>query len=181
MKSRIALETIRLKLRDFSLDDGPRVQQLVGDRQVSRQTESIPYPYNNGMAEEWISTHQSLWDDGLGAHFALERKKDAVLMGCVGLAINPKHDRAELGYWIGVDYWGHGYCTESCVAVVNFGFSTLNLNRIEAIHLVSNPASGAVMRKLGMQHEGTMKSYVAIDEGYGDMERYAVIASQRIT
>jgi len=62
--------------------------------------------------------------------------------------------RAELGYWIGVPYWSNGYCTEAARALVTYGFEELELDSVQARHLVENPASGRVMNKLGMRCEG---------------------------
>jgi RimJ/RimL family protein N-acetyltransferase len=68
-----------------------------------------------------------------------------------------EHKRAELGYWIGVPYWNHGYASEAARRVVNWGFQYLGLNRIYAQHFADNPASGRVMQKIGMQYEGTLR------------------------
>ena len=169
----MSIETNRLTLRRFTLNDVGDIQRMAGDRKVSIMTEAIPYPYKDGMAEDWINTHDQLWSKRTGAPFAVELKSNSMLIGCVGLSITPQHKRAALGYWIGFEHWGNGYCTEAGQALLNYGFSTLALKRIEAIHLTKNPASGAVMKKLGMRHEGTMKSYVLRDGLHEDMELYA--------
>ncbi|HKB78454.1 MAG TPA: GNAT family protein, partial [Thermoanaerobaculia bacterium] len=75
----------------------------------------------------------------------------------------------------GVPYWGLGYATEAAGAVVRFGFESLSLNRIFACHFVRNPASGRVLRKLGMQHEGTMRQHVRKWDEYVDLEYYAIL------
>ena len=59
---------------------------------------------------------------------------------------------AELGYWIGEPYWNRGYCSEAAKSLVQFAFEKLAVKNIMAEHLSSNPASGRVMQKLGMQH-----------------------------
>ena len=66
-------------------------------------------------------------------------------MGTITLRPNARDDNAELGYWIGRPYWGHGYATE----VLRYAFEDLGLHRIHAEHLGSNPASGKVMQKSG--------------------------------
>jgi len=53
------------------------------------------------------------------------------------------------GYWMGRPYWRNGYCTEAGLAVLEYGFAVLNLNRIHAHHFKRNPASGRVLEKLG--------------------------------
>jgi hypothetical protein len=74
--------------------------------------------------------------------------------------IDTEHSQAEMGFWIGVDYWGQGFATEAGQAVIRFGFERLNLNRVHAHHMVRNPASGRVLEKLGMKREGALRQRV---------------------
>ncbi len=67
------------------------------------------------------------------------------LIGAIGLTLSKKYDHAEMGYWIGVPFWGKGYCTEAAKIVLQYGFEELKLNRIFAHHMTNNPASGKVM------------------------------------
>ena len=171
------LETFRLKLRPVVRSDASDVQSLAGDYRVAKMTESIPHPYEDGMAEEWISTHKAYWQVRKQVTWAVCSNEADQLMGCIGLILNGKHHRASLGYWIAHKHRGKGYCTEAAIAVLDFGFDSLNLQRIEALHLTINPASGTVMQKIGMTHEGTMRSYVLKEGVYEDMERYAIVVS----
>ena len=175
MTTQPTLETKRLKLRPLVPSDAVDVQSMAGDYRVAEMTENIPHPYLDGMAEEWISTHQENWNAQERVTWAVCSNSDDELIGCIGLVINGKHCRASLGYWIGNVHWKKGFCTEAAIAVVDFGFKNLNLQRIEALHLTKNPASGAVMRKIGMTHEGTMHNYVLKDGVFEDMERYAIL------
>jgi len=177
MSEQPSLNTARLLLRPFENNDAPTVQMLAGVREVSDMTEAIPHPYEDGMAEEWIATHSQTWNQMNGATFAVCDLETKLLIGCVGLTIAKRHNRATLGYWVGVEFWGKGYCTESSKAVLEFAFNKLNLNRIDAIHLTHNPASGAVMRKIGMRHEGTHRQYVFNNNIHSDVESYAILAA----
>jgi RimJ/RimL family protein N-acetyltransferase len=179
MDKQITLNTDRLQLRPFQLSDAAEVQRLVNVREVADMTDSIPYPYEDGMAEAWISTHEKTWEQKTSIAYAVCTQPDGKLVGCIGLNIVEKNYRASLGYWMGVDYWGNGYCTEACKAVLEFAFATLHLNRIEAFHVVHNPASGAVMKKIGMSLEGTHRQYVFRNGVFSDTKRYAIIASDR--
>ena len=97
------------------------------------------------------------------------------MIGAVGLRIEREDQRAELGYWIGRPYWNQGYCTEAARAVLDFGFEQLGLNRIYASHFTRNPASGRVMQKLGMTHEGRLRQHVRKWDAFEDVEVYAVL------
>jgi RimJ/RimL family protein N-acetyltransferase/diadenosine tetraphosphate (Ap4A) HIT family hydrolase len=171
-KEQPSITTERLILRPFTLADAPDVQCLAGDRAVADTTQAIPHPYEDGMAEVWISTHQPRFEKGELAVFAITLKTNGSLIGTVGLTINPVHSRAELGYWVGKAYWKRGYCTEAAVAVVRYGFDVLGLNRIYAHHLSRNPASGRVMAKIGMQHEGTLRKNVIKWGVFEDVETW---------
>jgi len=153
------LETPRLILRPFRIEDAPVVQRLAGAREVAERVSSIPHPYPDGAAEMWIATHASDFDRGNQLTEAITRRSDGVLLGAIGLTISPQHQRAELGYWLGVPYWRQGYMTEAARALVDYGFRELGLRRIFARHFGSNPASGRVMQKLGMRCEGVLREH----------------------
>lgn len=169
------LETERLRLRPFEISDAKAVQRLAGDRAVADTTLNIPHPYEDGDAERWISGHRDLFKKYEHAIFAITLRGTGEVVGAVGLHLEPRFNRAELGYWVGKPYWNHGYCTEAAICVVRFGFETLGLNRIHAHHLKRNPASGRVMKKIGMRLEGTMREHVRKWEKYEDIVNYGIL------
>jgi ribosomal-protein-alanine N-acetyltransferase len=180
MKMRPTIETKRLLLRPFELSDAKDVQRLAGDRAIADTTLNIPHPYEDGMAEEWISTHQPKFEAGELSNFAIVLRTSGQLIGSIGLRIVPRFERAELGYWIGRQYWRNGYCTEAGRAILQYGFSVLRLNRIHASHLTRNPASGRVIQKLGMLHEGCARQHAKRWDRFEDLELYGIIKDQWI-
>jgi RimJ/RimL family protein N-acetyltransferase len=190
MRRQPTLETARLRLRPFRMTDADDVQRLAGDRAVADTTLNIPHPYEDGFAERWIGNHRDWFELGQQVVFAVVLKaatakpdqprhlSAARLIGAVGLLIDRQDQRAELGYWIGKPYWNQGYCTEAARAVVDFGFERLGLNRIYAHHFVRNPASGRVLQKLGMAHEGHLRQHVRKWDAFEDLELYAVLKEQ---
>lgn len=148
------LETERLVLRPFTLADAGDVQRLAGNKAIADTTLNIPHPYEDGMAEAWIATHQPGLDAGELAAFAMTLKSGDALIGAISLKIDMEMQSADMGYWVGEPFWGQGYCTEAARRVVEFGFNDLNLRRIHAMHLERNPASGRVLQKIGMTREG---------------------------
>ena len=144
---------------------------------VADTTLNIPYPYEDGMAEAWIATHQPKFEAGELANFAVVLRDSGELVGAIGMGIERRFDRAELGYWIGKPYWGQGYCTEAGQAMVAFGFTDLALNRIHACHLARNPASGRVMQKLGMSREGLCRQHVKKWDRSEDLVLYGILKS----
>jgi ribosomal-protein-alanine N-acetyltransferase len=170
-----AIETERLTLRTFDLTDAPEVQRLAGDREIASKTLRIPHPYEDGVAEKWISTHRDLFEKGQCVNLAITRRNDGCLVGCIGLTINTESENAELGYWIGKPYWNQGYCTEAAKQVIEYGFETLKLNRIEAHHFGRNPASGKVMQKIGMLHEGCLRQHIKKWNEFEDIVMYGLL------
>jgi ribosomal-protein-alanine N-acetyltransferase len=172
------LTTERLVLRPLTLADAADVQRLAGDRAIAETTATIPHPYPDGAAEAWIATHADRYARGDSATFGIERLEDGLLVGAIGLEINAEMQRAELGYWIGVPYWNQGYCTESALAVVRFAFDVLGLRRVFAQHYGRNPASGRVMHKIGMRHEGTLRQHTVKWGTIDDMQVYGVLSGE---
>jgi ribosomal-protein-alanine N-acetyltransferase len=86
--------------------------------------------------------------------------------------------RTEIGYCIGRKFWNRGYTTEALSRVINFFFGEVGFNRIEAMHDVLNPASGRVMQKCGMIHEGTMREVGLNKDGeFFSWQLYAILQS----
>jgi ribosomal-protein-alanine N-acetyltransferase len=175
------LTTNRLVLRPFKLSDAPEVQCLAGDRDVASTTLRIPHPYKDGLAEEWIGTHAEEFAKREGISLAVVLREGGTLVGAVGLEICKDHSRAELGYWIGKPYWGQGYATEAAKALVDYGFQVICLNRVFAHHLVRNPASGRVMLKIGMRHEGMLRQHTKRWEAFEDVYVYGVLKNEPLS
>lgn len=172
------LDTARLILRPFTLRDAPRVQMLAGAREIAEMTGNIPHPYPDGAAEEWIGGHANEWRRGDAAIFAIVQRATNELIGAISLTIHPQHQRAELGYWLGVPFWNQGYTTEAARAVLRFAFETLKLHRVYATHVARNPASGRVMQKSDMTYEGTLRQHFLRWDRFEDLVYYGILASE---
>jgi RimJ/RimL family protein N-acetyltransferase/mannose-6-phosphate isomerase-like protein (cupin superfamily) len=178
LKRMPTLETARVVLRPFSAADAAEVMRLAGDRAVADTTLHIPHPYQAGMAEEWIATHQAAFDREQGVTLAITRKPDGALVGAISLMGMAKGHQAELGYWIGKPFWSQGYCTEAAQALLRYAFTDLGLVRVHAGHLARNPASGRVMQKIGMHKEGCLRQHVKKWDKLEDLEIYAILKKE---
>ena len=153
--------TERLVLRPLTAADAPDVARLAGRREIADTTISIPHPLSEEQARDWIAARTGRQNAGKETAFAVTLKDTGRLIGTVGLReINREHSHAELGLWIGVDWWGQGYATEAARAVIGSGFEQLKLNRVYAHHMVRNPASGRVLERIGMKPEGLLRQCV---------------------
>ncbi len=176
--SQPTIETSRLLLRPFVPGDAADVQRLAGDHEIAATTLNIPHPYADGMAEEWIASNETAWNEDERVTFAVTQKAEAILVGACGIRIQREADCGELGYWIGKEFWGRSYATEAAEAVMHFGFTELSLNRLQAQHFSQNPASGRIMQKLGMSLEGTARQAEKKWGSYVDIVRYALLRDE---
>lgn len=172
------LETGRLVLRPFRSSDADAVQALANDADVARNTLNIPHPYAKEDAVAWIESHPGQLESRQAVTYAVTAPAEGGVIGAVGLILELEHERAELGYWIGRPYWGRGYATEAARAVVAWGFSALALHRIHASHFPRNPASGRVLRKVGMRHEGSLRQHVKKWDEFLDLERFGLLRAE---
>jgi RimJ/RimL family protein N-acetyltransferase len=172
------LTTDRLTLRPFALDDAWDVERLAGRREVADTTLNIPHPYPVGAATRWIEAHALAWENGTNATFAITETESARLIGAISLMIKREHQRAELGYWIAPDSWNNGYATEASHRILEFAFESLGLHRIESRHFLRNPASGEVMKKIGMQKEGVERDLVLKWDRYESLALYSILEEE---
>lgn len=167
-----------VSLRRFIQADAALVQALAGDPAVADTTLRIPHPYPDGAAEKWIATHDALFEQETGAVFAVTAQPNLVLVGCIGIDVDRTHNHGEIGYWIGPSFWGHGYGTAALRLFLRYCFSCLDLHRVHAHHLVRNPASGRVLQKAGMRHEGILREHILKAGRYEDTVLYGLLKSE---
>jgi RimJ/RimL family protein N-acetyltransferase len=142
------LETERLVLRAPRLEDAKAVAQLANDRRIAENMARIPHPYSLADAQKFIASV-----NGIGGEIAFLITRGKMVLGAVGLGL-PEGEPPELGYWLGVSFWGHGYATEAVHAVIDHAFGDLDLEALSAGARVTNPASRRVLEKCGFQWTG---------------------------
>ncbi len=142
--------TERLLLRPGWIEDAAELQAGIGDEAVVRNLATAPWPYRLDDAQSFLSMPR----DSAEPNFLISLRTGgaARIIGGVGLV---RHDDAtyELGYWIARPYWGLGFATEAARAVVGIA-RAMQLPRLISSHMVDNPASGKVLRKLGFAPTG---------------------------
>jgi len=168
------IQTARLLLRGYVMADVPELVRLLAAREVVAMTLRIPYPYTEEHANEFVAGSQ----EGDDARFAIVLRDEARLCGGIGLRVEPQHEHAELGYWVGVPYWGNGYASEAAKAVVRFGFDELGLHRIFGSVFAGNESSKRVLLKLGMGYEGCLREHYSKWGKFLDSELYGLLRSE---
>jgi ribosomal-protein-alanine N-acetyltransferase len=172
--SSFVIQTDRLTLSPFREADIPELVPLIGPREVAVTTLRIPHPYEERHAREFLASVAK--ENEL--RLAIRLRSDGRLCGGVGLHPDMPHQRAEIGYWLGVPFWGNGYATEAAQAVVRHGFEHFKLNRIFASHCKGNEASGNVLRKIGMRHEGCLRQAILKWGKFIDLEMYSILREE---
>jgi RimJ/RimL family protein N-acetyltransferase len=84
--------------------------------------------------------------------FLITLRSGAVIGGCGFMQVD-RHP-PEIGYWLGVKYWGKGYATEAVRAMIDHAFANLDCESLQAAARVTNPASRRVLEKCGFQWTG---------------------------
>lgn len=142
-----------LVLRALTPEDAPAVQLLAGDERIADTTANIPHPYPDGEAERWLASVAIDTQAGTQVSYAICLADTGELVGCVSL-MHIAEREAEIGYWVGVRYWGRGIATQAVRGIVDYGLGVMGLRRIHARVLSRNAASGKVLLKLGFTHLG---------------------------
>jgi RimJ/RimL family protein N-acetyltransferase len=144
------LETKRLALRAPRLEDAKTVAALVNDRRIAENVARIPHPYKKSDADSFIAGANK---PGGEAVFLITLH-DETIIGACGLMMQDREQTPELGYWLGVKYWGQGYATEALHAVIDYAFTDLGYPALTAAARVTNPLSRRVLEKCGFQWTG---------------------------
>ena len=172
------LRTARLLLRSLEREDVPALVRLAGANEIAATTLNIPHPYVEDDARSFLDNANEDFRGGHSVSFAIAILPGRELSGVAGLHIADTHMRAELGYWIGVPFWGKGFATEAAGAAVAFGFESLHLHRIYAHHFSGNTASQRVLEKIGMRHEGQSRQHIRKWDRYIYVENYGLLAEE---
>lgn len=162
-----ALETDRLALRAFRAPDAAPLHALINDWRVCRTLAGVEYPYGMDKAEAWIAETSSQLAAGTGCHVAITGRENGeeMLLGGVGIRLDPAAREGRLGYWVGARFWGHGVATEAAGRMARWAMANLDLDRLTATVAVDNPASIAVLRRIGFRPAGEgMQEFVGRGE-----------------
>lgn len=175
------IETERLILRRFVIEDAEAMyKNWASDDEVTKYLTWPTHPnvdVSKSVLEDWVNSYSDetcyQWaivfkengDEPIGSISAVHRKEDVSMV--------------QIGYCIGRSWWHQGITSEAMKAVMDFFFTVVEANRIEAKHDPRNPNSGKVMEKCGMKYEGTMRSSDRNNQGICDTCYYALLRSER--
>ena len=166
------------EIREWRLEDsGSLAHQLNNPNVLNNLRDGIPYPYTERDAEDFIRSMLSADVDKVFA-FAVVAEGEVVGSISVSRCENIHFRTAELGYYIGEEYWGKGYATCAVTKVCRYIFDNTDILRIFAEPFAYNTASCRVLEKSGFQLEGVLKSNAQKNGKVLDMKMYALMRGE---
>jgi RimJ/RimL family protein N-acetyltransferase len=158
-------------VRDWTWQDGDALVRHANNRRVwINLRDRFPHPYTKEDARRWLDCVVGLKPS---TNFAIDVQGEAV--GGIGFSVQSDvgYRSAEIGYWLGEEFWGRGIATESLMAVTEHAFASYDLCRLYAHVFEWNLASARVLEKAGYAFEGRLIKSVTKDGKTIDQLLYA--------
>lgn len=169
------LETERLILRKVTLRDAPDMYRYCRDKEVARH---VLWDAHTSLMETRAYVRFLLYQyrNGEPGSWGIVLKETGRVVGTIGyMSYSVDNSTVEIGYSLAREAWSKGLMTEALNAVIGETFRGLKLHRIEAMHFTDNPASGRVMEKCGMTHEGHLRERIFCKGEFRDVEMWAIL------
>lgn len=168
------LETDRLILRKITPEDEADIYAYCSDEEITRYT--VWYSHQSLDDTRWFMNWVfEQYNNHQVAPWGIEDKASGRMIGTTGfISWDTVNAKAEIGYAISRDFWNKGYMTEAVRKVVDFGFGSMQLVRIEARCHPDNIGSARVMEKSGMQFEGILRKHIWAKGRHEDVKMYAI-------
>ncbi|MBC8022010.1 MAG: GNAT family N-acetyltransferase [Burkholderiales bacterium] len=172
------MELARLRLRRMELTDVDALFAVYSNAEVARYLSYPPWKEKK-QAEAWIARVFAGQERGSSLQLAVERKEDRAMIGtCTLFNCHEESRRAEIGYALHRSYWGAGYMHETLVALIDFAFKTLGLNRLEADIDPRNAGSRRSLERLGFKSEGRLRERWIVDGEVSDTEYLGLLSAE---
>ena len=166
------LETERLVLRDFTIDDIKDLYEILSDAEVMLNIEPV---YDKRKTEEFLRTF-CIERNPKGA-FAAVQKSSGKVIGYVLFKPIDKPEIYEIGWIFNKNYWRNGYAFEICAKLICHGFENMGLHKVFA-EAVDGFKSVSLMKKLGMIQENIKIKHSKSNDGqWRDLYRYVISAA----
>jgi [ribosomal protein S5]-alanine N-acetyltransferase len=168
----------KINLRQLKRKDAEDISKHLNNREVSRYTARIPYPYKLEYAQEFIK--KSLRQKKDQIVWGIEDPLTKKIIGIIDLTSINYHDSkgAILGYWLGKKYWGQGIMTEVVKLVLNYAFQKLKLVRVQATVMHTNKPSMRVLEKCDFKQEGILRKKVYKNKKWLDIFIYGILKEE---
>jgi ribosomal-protein-alanine N-acetyltransferase len=167
-----AVVTGAVRVRPLEFDDWPAVHEWAQLLDTCRYQAWGPNTAEQTRA--FAREAAAAWRQDPQRRFVFAVLAGDVLVGSAELNLRG-NQQAEIGYSIGLEFWGRGLGTAAARELVKLAFGTHGAHRVFATCDSRNVASARVLAKLGMQHEGRMRETILIRDGWRDSDLYAIL------
>lgn len=177
MEKPILLKTERLELKELEVSHFPSIQAFASDKRVVRFMEWGP----NTEEETWLFLKRAIDSqrEKPRMNYELAIMSNGQVLGTCRLTITSISFRASyIGYCLRREYWELGFGSEAALALLSFGFYTLNLHRIYAYCDTENTGSIHILEKIGMKREGQLRDHKKIRGEWRDSFLYAILEEE---
>lgn len=165
------LETERLRLREMDSADAPAVFQIYAEPEVTRYYDLDTFTRIE-EAEALIERQKGRFRQKAGFRWGITRKGEDVVIGTIGMMFRVEERLGGIGYDLGRPYWRQGIMQEVIEAIIKFGFETAQVERLQALVMPGNAASGRLLEKLGFVDQGILKNYAYFKGQHQDLHNY---------
>ncbi|PCJ52408.1 MAG: hypothetical protein COA79_23960 [Planctomycetota bacterium] len=165
-------------IRPHRFDDAIIVQELLQDKYIQQNTINLESGFSKKEIESWILQLDEDFINGQRIVFCIEDKISKKMIGCIGLGLNYRFDSGDVFFWIGANFRKQGNCSEALAIVLNFAFTSLKLNRIEAQCFEFNDGSKNILLKNGFQFEGVKRDAVKKNGNYENLCQFSILGKE---
>lgn len=168
----------RLTLRPLIREDAAVLVPLMRDPQVAEPYVLPQYPWNLASAHAEIAGMEASFDACRRLDLGIVPDAQTQPVGVVSLGFTPAHDRAELGFWVGREYWGHGLARRASAVVLDWAYTERRLHRVTARTLGDNQRAASLLRALGFRQEGLQRQHQYHWGRFRDVALWGRLASE---
>ncbi|NAT22398.1 GNAT family N-acetyltransferase [Pseudomonas syringae] len=172
------IRTSRLLLAALQPEQASTLSHLADEPTIAAMTSALPSPYTLEHAQAFIAQTHEQFATGQTLSLGVHVTETGALAGVVSFRFSTLHQRANLGYWMGVDYRNNGYTSEAVQGLMTYGFTHMNFNRIAGQCFSDNLASARVLEKCGLLYEGCMKEAFLKNDVFKDMSLFGLLRAQ---
>ncbi|WP_410597227.1 GNAT family N-acetyltransferase [Amycolatopsis sp. lyj-23] len=164
----------KTSLREIASTDGPALFRIVGDDRVTKfmsfdsRSREVAQKSVDDVVERSKARPRTEY------YLAITCAGDDELIGTCRIAYSGMQ-AAKLGYMVAADYWGNGYATDAVSVMLDFAFRELDLHRVTAAIGPANPASQAVVKRLGFSREGVLRDHVFTNGTWRDSVLFSLL------
>ncbi|MGL9730077.1 GNAT family N-acetyltransferase [Enterococcus sp. DIV0756] len=172
-------ETDRLLLRKFSYNDNDSMRKYWASKEEIQKMYSEPVYATKEQARTLLDKYIASYSNDHYYRWAITLKDNSDCIGQIAyFMINEKNHWGEIEYCIGKEFQNQGYITEAIMGILDYGFNSIGLHKVQVCHKANNIASKRVIEKSGFRYEGTLRDFFYMEGDYVDRLYYSILEEE---